>query len=130
MPKTAKTATPYRGRPRFKTKASQAIHKGKKTTRRQTLSTRYLKDVLSEPVAGVPLSAQEAQILLHIYDNSGQSFQEWPEALQADNCAPRMQTRGLLRAKSFPTRYYLTRLGFSVASILKSPVNGKATGKA
>lgn len=62
------------------------------------------------------IGQSEAQVLVFVYQNPGLDLEEWPDHVRRLRAVEKLRKERRITRKYFPTRYYLSRSGYPVAS--------------
>ena len=121
MPKIAKMGTPSLA-------ASPRKTRGKRRTKESALTAPAQKTPLFNLELPAKLEPPEAVLLVFLYSMSGSPPAQLP--YNDARMLEKLRLRKLIRCKGYPTRYFLTRQGFSLAALLIRLVEHAETDKA
>lgn len=104
--------------PRVTTSASLPTH-------HQTLPIAH-----SKLPPGLRLTLNDCLILLHVEQNRNMPYDQWPQELKLHKAIEKLRRRGYLHRGYWPTKYGITKSGFSLVNWIKSSCEHVATSAA
>jgi hypothetical protein len=94
-------------------------------THRQVLQTAH-----SRLPPGLRLTLKDCLILLHVEQNRNMPYDRWPQELKLHKSIEKLRKRGYLHRGYWPTKYGITKSGFSLVNWIKSSCEHVATSAA
>jgi len=121
--RTVLMATPSQDAKRSKTSSSPIIPNGSRTTCRQLIQT-----VRSNFPPSLHLALRDCELLLFVDHNPGLAYNHWPKDYQDSRVMTKLRKRRWVKRLYFPTRFSMTRSGYSIVSWIVSAIE-HATAK-
>lgn len=91
------------------------------------MSRREIQTALSRMPKSLRLSVTDCQLILFIEKNCALDYEQWPKEYRLISVLERLKRRRYLSLKYNPTRYGLTRFGFSLARWLAASIEHTTT---